>query len=109
VNAGGFRLDPEAVRGGGNGIQDSAEALRARLAAFQGELEGYGQPWGADDIGTLIGLCYQAISTVAMECYQANIEEIAGYGEGVGLMADSFEKVEQDIEQGLARFRESLG
>ncbi len=87
----GFQVEPEAIRDGGSGIRDAADQLRARLGAFQGELAGFGQPWGNDDLGSLIGMCYQAISDVAMECYQRNIEELGYMGEGVEIMADNYE------------------
>jgi hypothetical protein len=46
------------------------------LSAFQAELEGYGRPWGEDDIGSLIGAAHDEVSAWAFDCYQSALEVV---------------------------------
>lgn len=105
----GFSVDPPAMRSSGQGIAMSADQLTQLVTGFQQSLSGYGEPWGADDLGSLIGMAYQSISELAMECLQDNITELAGYGEGVTTMADTYEAVDQGVDDGIRRLADGLG
>ena len=109
MTADGFYVEPPAIRAGGDGIVATAGQLRERLASFQQELAGYGEPWGTDDLGTLIGTCYQAIADLAMEVYQDNLDELDAYGEDVGAMADTYEQAEQATEDSVRTITDRLG
>jgi len=109
MTADGFRVDPPSIRAGGAGITSAGGRLRQRVAAFQQELAGFGEPWGTDELGALIGSCYQAISDLAMEVYQDNIDELEAYGEDVGAMADTYDEAEQAAEDGVRAIQDGLG
>lgn len=90
-----FEVDPDRMRGSGEGIQRSVEDLDDALTSFENELAGYGEPWGTDDLGSMIGMVYTAIRDVAFECLDANLEDMHVYGENVVLMADNFAAAEE--------------
>ena len=104
-----LRVDAEDIHRAGGGIAMSAQALKAKLEAFNAELQGFGAPWGNDDIGSLIGMCYQAIYEVAMECFASNIGELEGQAEGVRAMAATYREAEDTTAIEVNRVRDILG
>jgi hypothetical protein len=106
---GELQVDPEDIHRAGAGIATSAQALQAKVQSFQSELQGFGEPWGNDDIGSLIGMCYQAIYEAAMECFGANIGELLGDAEGVKSMAATYREAEDTSAIEVNRVRDILG
>lgn len=106
---GKISVEPDQIRSSGGGIRNAAQQLRAELQAFQAELAGFGQPWGNDDLGFLIGGCYQAIEEVAMECYQENIAELEQTADKVNTMAANYYQAESSNELNINNVRNILG
>ena len=104
-----LRFGATSIQEAGGGIRTSAADMRSRLAAFKGELDGHGQPWGTDDLGSLIGMCYQAIYEAAMESFDGNIGAIDEDGAGVQIMGANYGAGEQGSEIKVNRVREILG
>jgi hypothetical protein len=104
-----LNVQPDLIRRSGGGIRSAAQRLRAELEAFQGELAGFGEPWGDDDIGSLIGGCYQAVYEVAMECYTDNIGEMENEADGVNTMAATYYQAESSTEVEVNKVRDILG
>jgi hypothetical protein len=102
-------VSPDRIRKAGSGIRTSAQQLKADWEAFQTELSSFGEPWGNDDLGSLIGGCYQAILEVAAECYADNLAEIDGHAEGVQTMAATFYAAEDNSAIEVNRVRDALG
>jgi hypothetical protein len=102
-------FDAEEIHRAGGGIASSAQSLQAKLQAFDGELRGFGEPWGNDDIGSLIGMCYQTVYQLAMECFGENIGDMAGQAEGVKAMAANYRGAEDTSAIEVNTVRETLG
>jgi uncharacterized protein YukE len=100
-----IEISPDALRGSGDQVRDVATRLAQELAALRADLEGFGQPWGADDIGSLIGAAYTEIAAYAMESYQSAQEELDSIGTDVSTMADRYAQTEEATS---ARFRALL-
>jgi glycogen debranching enzyme len=82
-------------------IGNSTQETDAALSAFIAELEGFGEPWGNDDLGALIGLSYQGIFEVAMDCFASNLDVIDSYAERLGAAADEIDRTDSDRAQVL--------
>jgi hypothetical protein len=104
-----MEVSPDRIRKAGSGIRTSAQQLQAGWEALQAELAGFGEPWGNDDLGSLIGGCYQAILEVAGECFAENLGEIDGQAEGVQTMAANFLAAEDNSVIEVNRVRDILG
>jgi hypothetical protein len=78
----------------GRRIGSMTQGLAGKVEAFQGELTGFGEPWGGDDIGALIGGCYNAVYELFMECVNDNLEGLGEQGEGVTAMAATYREAE---------------
>jgi hypothetical protein len=109
VSGESFRVDPQSIRTSGQDISTAADQLSQQVAAFQAGIAGFGEPWGTDDLGSLIGMTYQAIAEMAMECFQDNITDLAAYGEDVGTMADTYESADQGVDEGIRTITDQLG
>ena len=86
-----IEVDTESLRRARVLIGDSTQETDAALTGFIAELESFGQPWGDDALGSLIGLSYQGIFEVAMDCFASNldlIDEYAGHVHGDGVRHD---------------------
>ncbi|GAA2713395.1 hypothetical protein [Actinoplanes palleronii] len=70
VTSGGVHVTPDSLDASGQHLAAVAERFASALTAFQAEIAGYGQPWGADDIGSLIGAAHDEVASFAFESYQ---------------------------------------
>jgi hypothetical protein len=105
----GFHVDPELLAASGVGLQGVADRLVSELTAFQAELAGFGAPWGGDDIGSLIGVAHDEVSSFAFECYQVALEEIGAAGADVVAMGARYTAVEESITDGFGEIQSGLG
>jgi uncharacterized protein YukE len=62
VVAGDFRISPQSMRTGAQGMQRAAEDLRSAVVRLQGQVEGAGSPWGADELGSVFGETYTVVT-----------------------------------------------
>jgi hypothetical protein len=107
--AGELNVDPDQIQRSGAQISAAAEQLHGHVSAFQGELTSYGQPWGHDMVGSLIGGCYLAISGAAMRSFASNTSALSDHGARVQAMASLYRQTEESNTQAVDRVREALG
>ncbi|WP_309232121.1 WXG100 family type VII secretion target [Micromonospora tarensis] len=93
----GIQVDPDALASSGSGLERVAAEFGQALAAFQQELAGFGQPWGGDDIGSLIGAAHEAVAEFAFDCFGTAVDEIGAAGVDLGAMASTYREVEERI------------
>ena len=60
-------VDPDGLRGAGTDLQDISDRFLTELRAFLGDLQGFGAPWGNDDIGSLIGAACEEVTAYAAD------------------------------------------
>jgi hypothetical protein len=89
-------IDADQVTERGAAIVAASQRLKDEWEAFCGKLEGYGEPWGSDDVGSLIGACYTVVFQAASECYASNVEAMTGDGEAVKTVAELHRASEQE-------------
>jgi hypothetical protein len=104
-----LNVDPKSIKRGGAGIRSAAHQARSEWQALQSKLSGYGDPWGGDMIGMLIGGCYSAIYEVAAECIESNITGLTDHAEGATVMASNYFQSEEASTVGVNRVRQILG
>ena len=98
-------VDTESLRQAKVLIGNSTAQTDAALSGFIAELEGFGQPWGDDTLGSLIGLSYQGIFEVAMDCFASNLDLIDEYAERLGAAADEINVTDLEQAEVLDRVR----
>jgi hypothetical protein len=100
----GFRIDPHALGASGLELQRVAGEFMSALRAFQAELAGFDAPWGADEIGGLIGAAHEEVARFAFECFETAAEEVGAAGFDLGDMATRYREVEQQIRAAFDAF-----
>lgn len=88
-------VSAEALRRSKLHIGQSADETDAALTTFIGKLDSFGEPWGDDDLGSLIAMSYQGIYGAFMDCIGSNLELIDEYAERVGQAADDYDATDQ--------------
>ncbi|MDR7276113.1 hypothetical protein [Catenuloplanes atrovinosus] len=105
----GVEIDPDALTGSGAALEAVAGRLATALSGFQAELDAFGAPWGADDIGSLIGAAHDEVSAFAFECYRIALDEIGAAGQDVAEMAEAYRTAESTIGADVDAVRRALG
>ncbi|WP_435158692.1 hypothetical protein [Amycolatopsis sacchari] len=93
----------------GEGVSSAGASIRDRITAFQSTLEGYGNPFGEDDIGSAMQEIYEAIQEAAMDSYTDNAETVTDVGDRIGEMAKAYREIETAHSDTLGQLREELG
>ncbi|GIF11787.1 hypothetical protein Ate01nite_18190 [Actinoplanes teichomyceticus] len=104
-----MRVDPDALMASGDRIISAAQRIRGELVAFQSQLAAFGQPWGNDDLGSLIGEVYHAIYELAVDCYTENTGEIDEVGATTRVMAVNYLDTEESNTDMSQVYRDALG
>ncbi|MET7946864.1 hypothetical protein [Micromonospora sp. NPDC005324] len=104
----GFEVDPALLRSGGDAVIDVAQGFIGELESFESQMQGFGEPWGADDIGSLIGVAYTMVAAWVLDCIGEAAEEIGSAGSDLTLMADNYEAAEQDAAGMIRSLRGQL-
>ncbi|MEV1328821.1 hypothetical protein AB0J20_04495 [Micromonospora costi] len=105
----GFQVDPASLRASAEFLDQTVDQLADALEQFESTVQALGQPWGGDDLGSLIGELYLGIHDLAMSCFEGNGEVLGQFAEGLHTMADTFEAVDQQAEAALRRIGAALG
>ncbi|MET7950839.1 hypothetical protein [Micromonospora sp. NPDC005324] len=105
----GFEVEPALLRSGGDEVIGAAERFIGQLESFEAKMQGYGEPWGADDIGSLIGIAYTETATWVLDCIGVAAEEIGSAGSDLTKMADNFDVVEEASAGALRDIQGMLG
>jgi hypothetical protein len=102
-------VDPKQMRTSASGIHSSASDLKSKVAALQQKLAGHGEPWGNDDVGSIIGMLYQGASELVFDCYDDNIGGLEDHAEGVHAMAAEYFGAEDASDVEVNKVRDVLG
>jgi hypothetical protein len=89
-----------------NGAVESADAT---LQGFMGQLESHGEPWGNDDLGSAIGMIYQAALAMVMNCLTSNLDTVDGYAERLGIAADNYDDADNAASQRMTAIQAGHG
>ncbi|MCP2343637.1 hypothetical protein [Actinomadura rupiterrae] len=103
-----LKVDHQQLLKTGRDIGTAASDLRAHWQQFQGELASYGEPWGNDDIGQVIGLCYQGALQIFGDCLDDNIGAVTEHAEGVQAMAGTYRESEDTSHIEVNRVKDFL-
>ncbi|MFD0687860.1 hypothetical protein [Actinomadura fibrosa] len=103
-----LKVDHQQMLKTGRSLGEAAQGVKAHWEQFQAELESFGQPWGQDDVGSLIGGCYQAIFEYFQECLGENADAVGEHAAGVQEMAHGYREAEDTSHLEVNRVRDVL-
>jgi len=90
-------VHPEHIVACGGRIRSAAQDAQGHNAATAQQLASYGEPWGTDMVGPLMGLCYTAITGVAMASFTSNAAALDDHGARVQAMGATWQQADDDI------------
>lgn len=94
----GFRVDPDDLRSASAGIGSCAERLADAVQRLQVTVTS-GNPWGADEPGSVFGAAYGAVLGHALEVYASHVGQLGSAAERLGVWAGTV----QDADAAAAR------
>jgi hypothetical protein len=94
VSAGQIDIDPESLATAGSGLARIAERMAESAEQLENAVTGSGNPWGADETGTLFSGVYTVVLTQAMDALGSYVEQV-GYA-AMSLTLQARELVETD-------------
>jgi len=111
VSTGGaITIRPEILKQAGAELNQVGDKLRGLLDSLEHEvLTGIGEPWGHDNIGQLIGQAYKEVVHWAFDILRGLLNELLQSGADLKRMAETYERLENDLVDGFRRFIDSLG
>jgi hypothetical protein len=104
-----FDVDVDAIHRGADELERAKEGVRETFESFQAALEGYADAFGGDEIGMLLSVAHQACVGAAAECFNTNIEELAGYVDTLHDMADDYQSADDEIASTFSKMLGSFG
>ncbi|MGV9772962.1 hypothetical protein [Streptosporangium sp. NPDC003464] len=90
-------------RSGGTGLSAAGASQAEGVRALRAYLEGEGDPWGDDELGSMVGAAYREVTRQALEVYDSLVEHRVTTGENVETSSVNYRSVEQRSEEETAR------
>jgi hypothetical protein len=102
-------VNPERMRNAAGGMKSASDTLQTHFDNFQQDLTGQSDAFGDDDLGSLIGGCYQAIHELAFGSYNDNNGAMKDHVQNVHDLADGYDQSEQASTGEVNNVRSVLG
>jgi hypothetical protein len=97
----GFDVTPDNLRSSGKDISATGGSLYGDVTALSNKVTGDGSPWGDDELGSMIGDAYVALTDYALQVYASYAEQLDGTGANVQLAADNHAQTETSNTDGI--------
>lgn len=102
-------VDPERMRSSAGGIKSALDTLQGHFDGFQQDMASQSDAFGDDDLGSLIGGCYQVIHDLAFGSFNDNNGAMKDHVQGVHDLADGYDQSEQASTGEVNNVRQVLG
>ncbi|MER7213582.1 hypothetical protein ABZ470_14895 [Streptosporangium sp. NPDC020072] len=96
------------LRSTGTGLSGTGTSQLEEVRALRAYLEGEGDPWGEDMMGSMVGAAYHAVTRHALEVYESLAERHVTTGDGAEFMAVSYRSAEQRSEEEVDRITRAV-
>jgi Protein of unknown function (DUF2580). len=90
-----LEVHPPSLRRAGKELQDVAGRLKTAWQDLQNTVQGMGELFGDDMVGSLIGTSYRSAHGMAHDSYTSAAEGLRDVGDGLVVMAEVYERAEQ--------------
>lgn len=104
-----FTIDADGLRESGDRLAALGEQFESAIEQLRAKIAGYGEPWGADTIGMLVGLSFPVVGDHLLECCAATADEYQLSGEDLAGMADDYEADEEELASAFRQFADRMG
>jgi hypothetical protein len=87
-------VTPEAMRADGQALSRLADEMGSGLYGLQSTVQGDGDPWGADEQGTVFGQVYQLVLGRAFGAIRSHVQQVGYAGQALVAQASGYDQVE---------------
>jgi hypothetical protein len=94
-------VTPEAMLADGHALANVADDMSSGLQGLQSTIQGDGNPWGADEQGSIFGQVYQLVLGKAFEAVVSHIQQVDYAGHALAAQASGYDQVETGNTQQL--------
>lgn len=88
-------FDTKALHGSGQNLQDVGRRMNDHWQQMQGTVQGMGDIFGDDMVGSLIATTYQAAHQIAHDSYTSSAKGFNDFGDGLLTMAGTYDATER--------------
>lgn len=88
---GGIEVDVAALRSAAQTIGGTGERLDGQVQQLQATVTGSGNPWGADEPGSVFGMAYVEVVQHALDVYASMAEQLLDVAGKLATGADNHE------------------
>jgi uncharacterized protein YukE len=103
------QLDLDAIREGADQLDAATELVQGLFDQFKSAVDGLGDSFGGDMIGSLLDLAHQVCMEALMECIETNIEDLLDYAVDLREMADRHEEADAEAARIFRELLAELG
>ncbi|RLP89336.1 WXG100 family type VII secretion target [Micromonospora sp. CV4] len=90
----GIQVDVDALHAAAGSLAATGQQLGAEIASLESTVNGAGNPWGADEAGSLFGAVYVEVLTHALDVYRSMADQLLETAANLDLGADAHEATE---------------
>jgi len=102
-------LDLDSIRKGADELDAATELVQGLFDQFKSAVEGLGDSFGGDMIGSLLDVAHQVVMEAISECVSTNIEDLLDYANTLREMAENHENNDNEIASIFERLLAELG
>ncbi len=98
-----FQISPESLQAASRGMRRCAEDFAAAVERLRGRVLGAGNPWGADEFGTLFGAAYTECTTLGLRALDHLAGQLGDVAEALGRMGANTQGTDEANAAGFRR------
>jgi hypothetical protein len=102
------RINPDQLMDSARAMAACAEDLANQVNALQSTVT-TGNPWGADEQGSMFGALYNAVLGHALEALGSHVDQLGEAAAGLATMANSTKEVDAGAAAHLQALHAKLG
>ncbi|WP_147252679.1 hypothetical protein [Micromonospora endolithica] len=103
-----MHTEPAVLAGSAQAIAGAAVELEDGLRALDATVTS-GNPWGADEPGSLFGAAYTEVLSHALQTYDSHVQQLLGAAEGLADWAGQVVEADQRSEELFRSLHGRLG
>ncbi|MFF5176511.1 hypothetical protein ACFY2Q_00590 [Micromonospora sp. NPDC000316] len=92
--ADGIEVDLAALRAAADGLAATGQQFGAAVSGLESTVNGAGNPWGADEAGSLFGAAYVEVLTHALDVFRSMGDQLLETAANLDQGADAYEAIE---------------
>lgn len=104
----GFELTPADLDTAATGIEQATADLAGRLDAARSTVEGAGNPWGADEQGSVFGQLYTAVASSLLDTAQTHHDQLDYASRSLHAWSQSATQTDTGAQQRFAALEQGL-